>query len=356
METFKSNKDKSGDEPVFDTRTLRLIIGALAFAFPSTVIVLTGKITTSISASYYEEGNRDVFVGFLFILGALLIAYKGRLQGRPKRKSKKTLDWILSFKWIRVYQEQILSTLGGVAAIFTALYPTACDGCPINSRAVIHMSGAFILFSTVVYFCLVAFPRRVNKKLVRENPRFRSIAYTIKRTQSLNQVHSARELRNLWFPTLSTFFSIASQISTDYDRNDTSEIARALLDKSDDIDDKVQFAQVFSDVEARKPWKLKFMWLAYGKKITRGIVYLVCGSLITITLALFLRLVLIMPDEVAHSTITFKVETISLVFFGIAWMTASQLEYLKQIQSWLKPKPVETSEALQSGTSVALSE
>src|SRR5262245_27666032 len=116
---------KSNESLVFNSRTLRLIIGALAFAFPSTVILLTGKVTTSISASYHEVETRDVFVGFLFIIGTLLIAYKGHLQGRPKRKSEHLWDWILSFKWVKVYQEELISTIGGLAAIFTALYPTA---------------------------------------------------------------------------------------------------------------------------------------------------------------------------------------------------------------------------------------
>jgi hypothetical protein len=44
---------------------------------------------------------------------------------------------------------------------------------------------------------------------------------------------------------------------------------------------------------------------------------------------------------------TFIVETISLVFFGIAWMTASQLEYLNQILAWWRSKCRETSTPLQ---------
>ena len=316
----------------FDSHTLRLIVGALAFAFPSTVIVLTGKITTSISASYYEEGNRDVFVGFLFIIGALLIAYKGRLQGRPKRKSEKLWKWIRSFKWMKVYQEDIVSSIGGFAAIFTALYPTACDGCPMNSQARIHMTGAFILFSTVVYFSLVAFPRRVTRKLVRENTVFRKHAHMIRSFHSRQRkVGSIRELWYRFFPTISIFFSLASQVSTSYDKNETEQIAKAVPD--------------LLEVNPNKPNKFLYMWFAYGKKISRGFVYLVCGSLILVTLVVFLFLSLTRPDMVAHSTTTFIVETISLVFFGIAWMTASQLEYLNQILDWLKIR--ETSAPLQ---------
>jgi hypothetical protein len=322
---------KSNESLVFNTRTLRLIIGALAFAFPSTVIALTGgKITTSISASYHEGETRDVFVGFLFIIGALLIAYKGHLQGRAKRKSENLWDWILSFKWVKVYQEDIISMIGGLAAIFTALHPTACDGCPMNAQARIHTTGALLLFSTVIYFSLVAFLRSVNKKLVRSNPVFRKLAHTIRSIKSLRDVRSSRELRYLLFPTISIFFSIASQISTSYDKNDSSEIALALP----------------PEVKV-KPNKLTYMWVAYGKKLSRGIVYLVCGSLITVTLVVFIFFVLTMPDVVAHSITTFIVETISLVFFGIAWMTASQLEYLNQILAWWRSKSRETSTPLQ---------
>jgi len=57
------NFSKSNERLLFNPRTLRLIIGALAFAFPSAVIALTGKITTSISASYHEVQSRDAFVG-----------------------------------------------------------------------------------------------------------------------------------------------------------------------------------------------------------------------------------------------------------------------------------------------------
>lgn len=310
----------SSEDLVFDYRTLRLIIGALAFAFPSTVIVLTGKITTSISASYYEEGNRDVFVGFLFILGALLIAYKGHLHGDPKPPNETVWAWIFSFKWIRVYQEYIGSTLGGFAAIFTALYPTNCDGCPINTRASIHMIGAGILFSTVVYFSLFAFLRSVNQKLEEDNPDFAILV---------------QRIRDHWYSSVPIFLNIAGKISKDYDQNNEEQIASALLNRSDEANGQAQFAEILSRVKARKPNKLAFVWLAYEKKISRGVVYLVCGSLITITLAVFLYLVVTRPDRVAHSITTFVAETISLVFFGIAWMTASKLEYLKQILDWL---------------------
>src|SRR5512139_4055424 len=149
----------SNEKLIFNFRSLRLIIGALAFAFPCTVIALTGTITPSISASYHEPQTRNIFVGFLFIIGALLASYKGHHVIVANGKGSKV--WVLAKR----YQEDLVSLLGGMAAIVTALFPTYCDGCTIDLSARIHVIGAVILFATVVYFCLIAFPRSVNDKL-----------------------------------------------------------------------------------------------------------------------------------------------------------------------------------------------
>lgn len=66
----------SKEKLVFDHRTLRLIVGGIAFSFSLVVFLLATTITSSISSSYHTNA-RDVFVGFLFVIGALLIAYKG---------------------------------------------------------------------------------------------------------------------------------------------------------------------------------------------------------------------------------------------------------------------------------------
>src|SRR5689334_6937161 len=103
----------SNEKLVFNFRTLRLIVGALAFAFPSMVIALAGKITTSISASYYEEQTRDLFVGFMFVIGALLVSYKGHKILVSNGEGSKL--WVLA----RRYEEDLISLLGGLAAIAT---------------------------------------------------------------------------------------------------------------------------------------------------------------------------------------------------------------------------------------------
>jgi hypothetical protein len=56
-----------------------------------------------------------------------------------------------------------------------------------------------------------------------------------------------------------------------------------------------------------------------------------------------------MPGSVAGSNTTFVVETIALVLFGIAWMTASKMEYFAQIESWWQSRSKETTTAAEPG-------
>ena len=81
---------ESKENLVFDYRTLRGIVGGIAFSFSGVVVVLARTITSSISSSYHTQA-RDVFVGFLFIIGTLLVAYKG--HEHPRTNSDKENFW-----------------------------------------------------------------------------------------------------------------------------------------------------------------------------------------------------------------------------------------------------------------------
>jgi hypothetical protein len=314
----------SNEKLVFNVRTLRLIIGALAFAFPCAVIALTGQITNSISASYHEVQSRNVFVGFMFVVGSLLVSYKGHRLIISNREGSKL--WVLAKR----YEEDLVSILGGVAAIAAALSPTACNGCAIDTQAIIHLVGAFVLFAAVVYFCLVAFLRRVNQKLVHANSDFGKLMETVRKVRALRDVHSMKELGYWLLPESAIFLSIAKQVWMDYDRIETFEKAGV-------------------STFPTKPTKLVYMWLAYKKKITRGFIYLVCGSLIALVLLAFLAAEWSMSGLVKHSTLTFWVETVALGLFGVAWMTASQLQYIRKIGLFLKLRRPKTRLAPQLG-------
>ena len=96
---------KENDNPVFDVRTLRMIVGAFAFGLPGLVYILDGKITTSISASYHEAPTRNIFVGSLFVIGALLISYQGQpYAAHAVISAKKRQSAILSHESFPVGQ------------------------------------------------------------------------------------------------------------------------------------------------------------------------------------------------------------------------------------------------------------
>ena len=154
---------------VFSPYTLRLIVGFIAFALPCIVISITATITSSISASYYTNA-RDVFVGLLFVIGAFLLAYNGRSRDLDQHTVGKFWQelgkfWSGAIKFrigMRKIEERVVSLVGGVAAICAALFPTACHLCGNEIKFRIHIVAAVILFSTIAYFCLVAFKGQVR--------------------------------------------------------------------------------------------------------------------------------------------------------------------------------------------------
>lgn len=168
MDSSKKFVDK---DMIFDPRALRLIIGLIAFLLPFIVIIINLKMTSSISASYHTDA-RDTFVGLLFVIGALFVAY----NGHHVELTDKTVGWFwlrLSQVWPgaiefrkaqRKWEERAVSLVGGVASLVAALYPTACDECTASSVSRVHGIAAVILFSAVVYFCLVAFMDQVRGK------------------------------------------------------------------------------------------------------------------------------------------------------------------------------------------------
>jgi hypothetical protein len=136
------NEMRSEQDPIFDYRALRLIIGTIAFALPIVVWIIAAEQLSSISA-YYHTDARDYFVGALFIIGSLLIAYNGHT----------------------IMQKRV-SKVAAMAAFITAIFPTYCTTCePKISPSLesnIHFIGAIVLFSTIAYFCLGPF--RENTK------------------------------------------------------------------------------------------------------------------------------------------------------------------------------------------------
>ena len=115
--------------------TLRILIGVLGCSLPIVLILgclIRGDCTTvqdSISAYYYTP-LRDVFVGFLFVLGFFLLTYKG-YRG-----------------------DNIVANIGFVFALGVALFPHQSGHIIIK---VLHFVCAGLLFGVFAYFALVLF-------------------------------------------------------------------------------------------------------------------------------------------------------------------------------------------------------
>ena len=179
----------------FDFHTIRLFIGLIAIFFPAVVCIRASEITPSISWSYHTDA-RDFFVGLLFVIGAFLISYKGHKPELEADQVGRFWKWLGKYWkgaisvgiWEGKHEEDLISWVGGIAAWVTALYPTAyCNhnGCPPDPKSTIHYIAAIILFSTTVYFCLVAFTRRAKLKINKvdetfEKPRFHPVRLRIR--------------------------------------------------------------------------------------------------------------------------------------------------------------------------------
>ena len=117
--------------PAFDYVALRLLMGIIAFLMPWVVYYIAGDPDLeSISASYHTEAQ-DAFVGMLFVVGAFLMAYRGRFR-----------------------LHGFASKMGAVAAVLVALFPTSTSQLNLDSNG-IHYAAAVALFSVLVYFCYV---------------------------------------------------------------------------------------------------------------------------------------------------------------------------------------------------------
>ena len=163
-ETQEPALHPEAEKLVFSYLTLRLVVGIIALLLPVLTPLISSTPLSSISGSYHTEA-RDIFVGSLFIVGALLLAYNGRPH--PPLEGAESIIVRLIRKLLNVdalSEERVVSSIGAVAAIGAALYPTACDKCGADQKSVIHYIAAVILFFTIAYFCLSVFRTRAKAK------------------------------------------------------------------------------------------------------------------------------------------------------------------------------------------------
>ncbi len=81
MNTGPQNTGKTNKRTEIDHHVIKLMIGLIALTLASLANFLSGEDINSISESYREVDNdfaRNIFVGFLFAIAALLMSYNGR--------------------------------------------------------------------------------------------------------------------------------------------------------------------------------------------------------------------------------------------------------------------------------------
>jgi hypothetical protein len=133
---------------VFSYLALRKAIGILGIALPFVVslgaLIIFGTGIQGSLSGYYYTGMRGVFVGTLWAIGFFLLSYKGYDKA-----------------------DTIASDLAWIFAIGVSLFPTAPDMVTSNTELIIgniHLTFAALFFGTLIYFCLVQFPKTDQKK------------------------------------------------------------------------------------------------------------------------------------------------------------------------------------------------
>jgi len=116
------------------------MLGIIAFAMPWVVTAIAQSPLPSISASYFTDA-RDEFVGMLFVIGGLMLAYNGHTT-----------------------REAIAAKIAEICALLIALFPTAKACGDPSQAAIIHTAAAVLLFSILAWFCFVPFRKNTKGK------------------------------------------------------------------------------------------------------------------------------------------------------------------------------------------------
>lgn len=143
----------------FDQKRLAAFVGYVAFGLPI-VLGLGGLIAEdfrpSLSDFYYKEiALGDIFVGSLFFIGTVMLAFRG---WHPKVAT--------------------LASIAGLVAYFVALFPTAGwqvvdgDSNPVWAGPAqwIHLSSALVLFLLLAFFCFFVFTKTDDYQAVAGAP------------------------------------------------------------------------------------------------------------------------------------------------------------------------------------------
>ena len=157
-------KSESVHNMVVSYIVLRRFVGVMGMALPFILwsggyFLFEEGLQDSIS-SYYHTSMRDVFVGFLIVIGVFLLSYKGY-----EKKDDRAGD------------------ICCIAAIGVALFPTKGGNCEVamhsligtSTSNILHFCFAGVFLCTLAYFALVLFVK--SKGVVTPLKKHRNIIY-----------------------------------------------------------------------------------------------------------------------------------------------------------------------------------
>jgi hypothetical protein len=119
--------------PEIDQYTIKFLIGFVALSLPIVELVLSGGAITSISQSYwYPESrwSRNIFVGSLFAIAALLAGYNGTSP-----------------------RQLLFGKVAAVAAVLISMFPCNCGDDAHEIVKGVHTAAAGAMFAVLAWFC-----------------------------------------------------------------------------------------------------------------------------------------------------------------------------------------------------------
>lgn len=121
-------KDHVMTMPEIDYRTMKLMVALIALSLSGATLFFAEGPLISISHAYCSGGtSRDIFVGFLFAIAAIMTAHNGANR-----------------------REKIASKIAGISAAGIALVPTACE---TGAESPWHFLFAALMFAILAWFC-----------------------------------------------------------------------------------------------------------------------------------------------------------------------------------------------------------
>jgi hypothetical protein len=130
--------------PEIDQYTIKFLVGFVALSLPVIELVLSRGEITSISQSYWypdSHWSRNIFVGSLFAIAALLAGYNGTSP-----------------------MQLLFGKVAALAAVLISMFPCNCGDEAHEIVKGVHAASAGILFAVLAWFCW-DFIERAKKKL-----------------------------------------------------------------------------------------------------------------------------------------------------------------------------------------------